>query len=111
MSERVGLGRMEVERRIDDYLKKLSNRPIRGRDAILGKLESVPVSCRRAYLLAVTGRSRSKATRIHCLECAGWNRGEVARCESVSCALWAYRPFKKARHRAVGMMVGNAQPT
>ena len=100
MSERVGLGRMEVERRIDDYLDRLANRPIRGKDAVLGKLEGVPVSCRRAYLLAVTGRSRSKASRIHCLECAGWNRAEVALCESVACALWPYRTYKKARRRA-----------
>ena len=110
MAGRIALGMRDAKALLDAFLSRLDEKLKRSRAAMLQKLEAMPASCRRGYLLALTGKSRTRGMNIHCLECAGWNRAEVARCESVACPLWAYRPYKKARHRGVEIAVSSAPP-
>jgi len=56
-------------------------------------LAEVPRSFRKAYLIAMGGRSRKKAIQIYCLQCAGWKRNQVAACPNLACPLYPYRPF------------------
>ena len=50
-------------------------------------LAEVPRSFRKAYLIAMGGRSRKKAIQIYCLQCAGWKRKQVAACPNAA-DLW-----------------------
>ena len=100
MTGRIAMGMADAEKCVADYLSRMKGNLEEVREQILRKLAAMPASCRRGYLLALTGKSRMRAMDIHCLECAGWNRADVARCESVACALWAYRPFR-ARRRSM----------
>ena len=62
--------------------------------AVRAKLLEMPESCRRAFLKAVSGRSRTAGVKAYCLEGGGWNRGEVRQCTAKVCPLYAYRPFR-----------------
>jgi len=63
------------------------------RAAILDRLANMPFSCKKTYLKAMKGGSRSMAIKAHCLECVGWDRGEVRECTGYACPLYPYRPF------------------
>ena len=110
MSRTIAVVGLEVEKKVDDCLRNLDGVRPDAREALLQRLRQMPSLYRRFYLKALTGRSRKAAMKVHCLECAGWSRTEVALCDSVSCALWGYRPYKRARHRAAKMVVGDAHP-
>jgi hypothetical protein len=101
MAGRNALGMQDAQRLLDEYLGRMDEGQRRGRAAMLQKLETMPASCRRGYILAIARESRMRAMNAHCLECAGWSRTEVALCEAVACALWAYRPYKKTWRRTL----------
>ena len=101
----------DVEKKIDDYLKRVEGAGENAREAVLTTIRQMPSLYRRFYLAALTGKSRKSALKVHCLECAGWSHAEVALCESVACALWPYRPFVKLRKRYPKRAASECVPT
>lgn len=63
-------------------------------EAVARRLKAVPKASKRAYLVAVAGRSRKAGIRAMCMECVGFDRTAVRECSALACALWAYRPFQ-----------------
>lgn len=55
------------------------------------KRDDVPTPNRAMYDLAMSGKSRKAAIRVHCVMCMGWQIQEVARCTAPSCPLFPYR--------------------
>jgi len=63
------------------------------RKAMAGKrLEEMPVTFRKRYILALSGKRPMKAIEAFCYECIGWQRGHVKSCTAQACPLWPYRP-------------------
>ena len=62
------------------------------RRRVIARLTDMPVSCRRTYCRAMTGKSLRAAVTAHCRECMGWVRAEVPHCTSPECPLYPYRP-------------------
>ena len=55
------------------------------------KREDVPIRYRAMYDLAMSGKSRRSAIRVHCVMCMGWEAQHVAGCSAPSCPLYPYR--------------------
>ena len=62
------------------------------REAILFRLEQMPVTMRGNYLRAMTGRHPAIGIRAFCFMCVGWTRGEAGKCSDPACPLHPYRP-------------------
>jgi hypothetical protein len=69
---------------------------------IVQKLADMPMSYRKTYKRAMTGKSLRAATKSFCLECVGWQRNAVARCTSPACPLYPYRPYQEAADSQAG---------
>ena len=51
----------------------------------------VPDIYQRQYKMAMTGKSRQAAIRVHCLMCMGWQLAEAPKCTAPNCPLFPYR--------------------
>ncbi len=58
------------------------------------RIKTVPSAWRKAYRLAISGKSRTAALKVFCGACVGWVRKEVRLCSSPDCPLFPYRPFQ-----------------
>ncbi len=86
----------EAKRRLSDVPRILKNdlsdlSATRG--AMVGKrLEEMPVTFRKRYIVALSGKRPMKAIEAFCYECICWQRGHVQECTAQACPLWDYRP-------------------
>jgi len=60
----------------------------------LARLRREAPSVVNAYEKAMSGRSRSLAMKVFCLECVSFVRQEVRLCTSPTCPLYPYRPYQ-----------------
>lgn len=68
------------------------------RQAILKRVENMPVTCRKTYLRAMTGKSRTAAMKSFCRMCVGWqSKRQIADCTDPACPLYPYRPFREKK--------------
>jgi len=66
-------------------------------ERIAERRADTPVSCRKNYDKAMSGKSRPAGVKAFCLECMGWDKGEVKACDTVQCPLFPYRPYRKSK--------------
>lgn len=64
--------------------------------AIRARLSEMPVSCRKRYLSAMTGKRPLGAIHAFCRECMGWEGlpDSVRSCTAPACPLYPYRPYR-----------------
>jgi hypothetical protein len=70
----------------------------------LGRFK-VPLRFKPLYDRVQTGKSRTAAVKLKCLDCACWQPGEVEKCVAKECPLWLYRPYgvTKSSRRATAV--------
>ena len=68
-----------------------------GPQDVAGWSQDYLLSQRKAYKLAMSGKSRKAAMKCMCLQCVGFMRSEVIRCTSHSCPLYPYRPYVQGK--------------
>jgi hypothetical protein len=99
VQNRVGLDPMGIA---TATLTAAGHPPHRTRD-ILARMGDVPL---------ISGMTRHKHLRNHCLEMCAENSAEVRRCTIINCPLWAYRmgrnPHNPRRGINPGTLIGGA---
>jgi len=77
---------------IESYVAELERSGKKGLE-LLRFFKNIPSTYKYNWILARRGKlSKTKAVKLHCIECSGWSLREASECVVNTCALYNHRP-------------------
>ena len=61
----------------------------------MSERKNIPTKYVELYKKSKSGKSRTAAMKMQCIECCGYNLSEVHKCTDHGCPLFEFRPQKR----------------